>query len=76
MAKKKTRNELSSKERLLFGKENYITMIAGLVLIGIGLIMMSGKENVYSTMKVTVGPILIFVGFMVEIWAILRKSNS
>jgi len=69
----------------LFGKENYTWIIAGLVVIGLGLILMAGgKSNdpnvfnikeVYSTTRITVAPILILIGLAIEIYAIFRKPK-
>ena len=68
----------------LFTKENYKWMIIGGIIIIIGMILLSGGKNqdpntfdynvVYSTTRVTIAPILIIFGLMVEIYAIFRKS--
>jgi len=58
-----------------------------LVLIAIGMFLMSGgksntdptvfnKEAVYSTTRITVAPILILAGLVVEIFAIFKKSKT
>jgi hypothetical protein len=69
----------------LFGKENYIWIIAGLAVIGLGLILMAGgksdnpnvfnSKEVYSTTRITVAPILILIGLAIEIYAIFRKPK-
>ena len=70
----------------LFGKENYRWMLIGLVLIALGLILMSGGKSkdpnvfnpseIYSFTRITIAPILILGGFVVEIFAIFRKSSK
>lgn len=70
----------------LFGKENYTWITIGLVIIGLGLILMAGGKSddpnvfnpreVYSTVRITVAPILILAGFVVEIYAIFRKPKA
>lgn len=70
----------------LFGKENYTWIIAGLVVVGLGLILMAGgrsddpnvfnPKEVYSTVRITVAPILILVGLAIEIYAIFRKPRA
>jgi len=71
----------------MFSKDNYIWMLAGLALIAIGMFLMSGgksntdptvfnKEAVYSTTRITVAPILILAGLVVEIFAIFKKSKT
>ncbi|HUB60643.1 MAG TPA: DUF3098 domain-containing protein [Puia sp.] len=69
----------------LFGKENYRWMLVGIVLVALGLILMAGgkspdpnvfnKDEVYSVRRITVAPILILAGFVVEIFAIFRKDK-
>ena len=70
----------------LFGKENYIWIIAGLVIIAIGLVLMAGgnsadpnvfdPKEVYSKTRITVAPILILLGLAVEVFAIFRKPKN
>jgi len=70
----------------LFGKENYIWIITGLVIIAIGLVLMAGgnsedpnvfdPKEVYSKTRITVAPILILLGLAVEVFAIFRKPKS
>ena len=70
----------------LFGKENYRWMLIGLVLIALGLILMGGGKSkdpnvfnpkeIYSFTRITLAPILILGGFVVEIFAIFRKSTK
>jgi hypothetical protein len=71
---------------LLFDKSNYTIMIIGIAIILVGFIcMMGGKspnpnefhpEILYSFARVTLGPMLILVGFGVEIYAIFFKKKS
>jgi uncharacterized membrane protein len=70
----------------IFSKENYIWMLAGLALIAIGMFLMAGgkSENpavfetkeVYSTTRITIAPLLILAGLVVEVFAIFRKPKS
>ena len=70
----------------LFEKENYRWMLIGLVLIALGLILMGGGKSkdpnvfnpkeIYSFTRITLAPILILGGFVVEIFAIFRKSKK
>jgi hypothetical protein len=69
----------------LFGKENYRWMLVGIALVALGLILMAGgkspdpnvfnKNEVYSVRRITIAPILILAGFVVEIFAIFRKER-
>jgi hypothetical protein len=70
----------------LFGKENYRWMLIGIVLVALGLILMGGGKSkdpnvfnpseVYSFRRITLAPILIIGGFVVEIFAIFRKDKA
>lgn len=71
----------------LFSKENYIWMLAGIVLIALGMFLMSGgksnenpavfdKEALYSPVRITVAPLLIIAGLVIEVFAIFRKPKS
>jgi hypothetical protein len=79
MAEKKTTPSI-------FTKENYKWMLGGLVLMAIGMFLMSGgkssdpnvfdKDAVYSTTRITIAPLLILAGLVVEIFAIFRKPKT
>jgi hypothetical protein len=61
---------------LAFGKENYTIMLIGLAVIVLGFFLMSGKEDIFSTTKLTIAPILVMAGFAIEVVAIMRKSKD
>ncbi|TNE79445.1 MAG: DUF3098 domain-containing protein [Bacteroidetes bacterium] len=67
--------EGKSQDGLLFGRENYLIMLAGVVIIAIGFMLMSGKEDIFSSTKITVAPILVLLGFVVEVFAIFYKKK-
>jgi hypothetical protein len=70
----------------LFTRDNYIWMIAGIILVAIGILLMSGgksddpnifKENeVYSVRRITIAPILILLGLGIEVYAIFKKPKN
>jgi|AntRauTorckE5430_2_1112549.scaffolds.fasta_scaffold01269_7 hypothetical protein len=69
-------------EDMIFGKDNYILMGAGLVLIIIGFLLMSGgaqpddswnPDEIYSFRRTVLAPIVILAGLVVEIFAIFKK---
>lgn len=70
----------------LFDKTNYILMIIGVVLLLIGFYLMSGGKSadvhqfhakeVFSATRITLAPILVLLGFAVEIFAIMRKPKD
>ncbi len=49
---------------------------AGLLLMVIGYFLMSGSENLYSPVKITLAPILVLLGFVLEVVAILYRDKS
>ncbi len=69
----------------LFYKENYIWMGIGAAVIAIGMLLMAGGKNpdvnqfdynlVYSTRRITIAPILILAGLLIEIYAIFKKPK-
>jgi uncharacterized membrane protein len=81
----KIKNETVAKQSL-FSKENYILMLVGLIILAIGFFLMAGGKSadpknfdpkeVYSTTRITVAPILIIIGFIIEIVAIMKKSKD
>jgi hypothetical protein len=67
---------LKSDQSFAFGKENYMLMIAGIVVIIIGFSLMAGKEDIFSSTKLTVAPIVVILGFVIELFAIMRKPKD
>jgi hypothetical protein len=60
----------------VFGRENYILMAIGIAIIAIGFTLMSGKEDIFNTTKLTVAPIVVVIGFIVEAIAVMYKSKD
>lgn len=65
-------------EKLPFGKKNYQWMIIGLIVLVIGFIIMSldGEPYGFGFLGLTLGPIVVMAGFIVEIYAILIKPEA
>jgi len=61
------------KSKFIFDKQNYILMIASVLIIIIGFMVMSGSEDIYSTVKITIAPIIVLAGFGLGIYAIMKK---
>lgn len=70
----------------LFTKDNYMFMIAGIIVMAIGIILMAGGKSddpnvfknteVYSTRRITIAPILILLGLGIEVYAIFKKPKT
>ncbi len=79
MAKKKNNNTEATnaaKPHFVFSSENYKLMIIGLVVIVLGFVLMYGKEDIYDFRKTTLAPIIVIAGFIIEIFAIMRKPKN
>ena len=68
-----------------FAKENYRLLIIGLVLIFVGFALMVGggsddpkvfSRELFSTRRITVAPIVVLSGFVLIIFAIMKKSKT
>lgn len=80
------KNEPRGNQAFLFDKENYTWMIGGVVLILIGFALMSGGKSpdphqfnydeIYSFRRITLAPIVILLGFVVEVFAIMKKPKE
>lgn len=60
----------------IFQAINYRLMLLGLLLLIVGNAMMIGKEDIYSFTKITLAPIIIMAGYLVELVAILYRPKS
>ncbi|MEJ8755691.1 DUF3098 domain-containing protein [Pontibacter sp. H259] len=69
---------MENKDRLAFGRKNYILMLVGIVVLAIGFIIMTLDTAQYGLgfMGITLGPIIVFIGFIIEFFAILVKDKN
>ena len=75
----------NTEKAFAFGKENYIMTVIGLVFIITGFVLMSGggsedpnvfSEEIFSTTRITVAPIVVLIGFAIEIIGIMYRPKS
>jgi hypothetical protein len=68
-----------------FGKENYKLLLIGLALIFIGFLLMIGggskdpnvfSDDIFNFRRLTLAPILVLAGYVVEIFAIMKKPKD
>ena len=70
----------------MFDKVNYRWMLIGLAVIALGMLLMAGgKSNldptvfdadaVYSARRITIAPLLILAGLVIEIYAIFKRPK-
>lgn len=64
--------------KLPFGKKNYQLMIIGVLTLVVGFIIMSidKEQHGFGFLGLTLGPIVVMAGFIIEIFAILRKPSK
>ncbi|RAJ85974.1 Protein of unknown function (DUF3098) [Chitinophaga dinghuensis] len=70
----------------IFPKENYRIMLIGIIVIIVGfLLMLGGKStdpntfnanDVYSWRRITLAPIVIVGGLLIEVYAIMRRPKQ
>ena len=67
------------------GKDNYKFLVIGFVIIIVGFMLMIGggsddpnvfSEEVFSWRRITLAPIVVLIGFVFEVWAIMKKPKT
>lgn len=87
MSDKKKKDDLAlGKEQLAFGKENYILFAAAFAVVIIGYLLMMGGasedpntfnyDEIFSTRRITIAPIIILIGIALGFYAILKKPKD
>lgn len=68
-----------------FGKQNYILLVIGVILLALGYILLSGggsddpnvfNEEMFNSRRLVVAPLLIVFGLVVEICAIMFRPKE
>lgn len=88
MAKLLSYNEKNNSDKTkvpLFRKVNYILMIVGVVILALGYILLigGGSENpevfnpeIFNVRRLRVAPLLMVIGFIIEIFAIMYHPKA
>ena len=80
-------NDLKKEEpsEFVFEKRGYMIVLAGIFLIIIGFMLMSGggsdepkifNPEIFSFRRITLAPTVVMAGFALEIYAIMRKPRG
>ncbi len=70
--------------KFAFDKTNFILLAAGMIVIIIGFLLMSGpgstetvfEPDIFSARRIKVAPVVCFIGFISMIYGILRKPSD
>ena len=63
--------------KLPFGRNNYQWMIIGVVTLVVGFVFMAidTAPHGFGFLGLTLGPVVVMAGFIIEIYAILQKPR-
>ena len=69
---------MEKKNKLAFKKINYIIMLVGIGLLALGFFIMTlDKEDYgFGFLGITLGPIIVMLGFLTQFVAIFYKSKE
>lgn len=90
MASTKEKNQPLKKQNLpqtdfAFGRINYTLMLTGIGLIILGFMLMAGggsddpkvfNPEIFSFRRITLAPIVVMAGFVLNIYAIVKKAKD
>ena len=80
-----SKKEIKPVQDFAFGRENYKWMLIGIAFLLVGFALMSGggskdpkifSEDIFSFRRITLAPIIVIAGFLIEVYAILKKSKE
>jgi hypothetical protein len=65
-------------DKLPFGRKNYQWMIIGIITLVAGFTIMSldSEPHGFGLLGITIGPIIVMAGFIIEIYAILHNPTK
>ena len=84
MANNESNNNKQNQE-FLFGSINYKILLAGIGVIALGFILMSGggsddpkvfNEAIFNFRRIRLAPTVVLIGFGVTIYSILKNPNK
>lgn len=80
------KTEQDNKEtKMPFGRDNYLWVLIGIAFLLVGFLLMIGggsddpdvfNEAIFSSRRLTLAPILVLIGFGLEIYAIMKKPKD
>ena len=86
LSKSRASSKKVSDEPLLFGKQNYILMLAGVLVMMLGFLLMLGGEMpdpntwdedlIYGFRRTVLAPFMILAGLVTLVFAIFKKQSA
>lgn len=82
---KNLKNEQENETQMPFGRDNYLWVMIGLAFLLIGFLLMIGggsddpdvfNEAIFNFRRLTLAPILVLIGFGVQIYAIMKRPKK
>ena len=69
---------MENKHNFAFGRKNYLLMFIGIAVLAIGFFIMTLDTEPYGLgfMGLTLGPIVVFIGFIIQFFAIMAKDRK
>ena len=69
---------MDNKNKLAFGKKNYMIMLIGIgvLLLGFTIMAMDNQDFGFGFFGLTLGPIVVIIGFIIQFFAIMYKSKD
>ncbi|MEM6525106.1 MAG: DUF3098 domain-containing protein [Bacteroidota bacterium] len=69
---------MEKNNKLPFGRKNYILMLTGLSVLVLGFIIMSVDPEPFGFgfLGLTLGPIIVMSGFIIQLFAILHNPKQ
>ncbi|UII30505.1 DUF3098 domain-containing protein [Fulvivirga ulvae] len=69
---------MNKNNNMPFGRKNYMLMLAGLAVLVLGFVIMSLDSNPFGFgfLGLTLGPLIVFIGFIIEIFALLHHPKE
>ena len=75
-----------SENKLVFGKDNYVFIVGGLILTLIGFFLMIGGgsddptqfdgDALFSHRRITLAPLMVVLGYVAVIYGIMKKRKA
>lgn len=83
--KNKQNVEQEGTKQMPFNRDNYLWVIIGLAFLLVGFLLMIGggsddpdvfNEAIFNFRRLTLAPILVLIGFGIQIYAIMKKPKN